>query len=88
MSRKFAYLLASAAFLGGFLFAEFGAPYVFAQESKAPKWLHGLNLKSRKGNEDNFTVETKKFGIEVFEDANNGNLIYISETGSISVVKK
>ena len=88
MSRKFAYLLASAAFLGGFLVAEFGAPDVFAQESEAPKWSHGMTLKARKATEDNFTPETKKWGLEVFEDANNSNLIYISETGSIAVVKK
>jgi hypothetical protein len=88
MSRKFAYLLASAAFLGGFLFAEFGAPYVFAQEAKGPKWTHGLMLRARKGDEPDFTKDTKKFGVEVFVDENNGNLIYVSETGSISVVKK
>jgi hypothetical protein len=88
MSRKFAYLLASAAFLGGFLFADVGRDYLFAQESKKPEWSHGLMLKARKGDEDNFTKDTKRFGVEVFTDTNNGNLIYISETGSIAVVKK
>jgi hypothetical protein len=88
MSKRFAYLLVFAGFIGGFLVAEFGAPNVFAQESKAPKWIHGITLKARKADEADFTPQTKKYGIEVFEDANNGNLIYISETGSISVVKK
>ena len=88
MSKKFAYLLAAATFLGGVLVSDVGRDYVHAQEVKGPKWKHGLALKARKGNEDNFTNETKKYGIEVFEDENNGNLIYISETGSISVVKK
>lgn len=88
MSKKFAYLLAAAAFVGGVVFDRIGDNYLFAQESKKPEWRHGLMLKARKGDEENFTKDTKRFGVEVFEDANNGNLIYISETGSISVVRK
>ena len=88
MSKKFAYLFASAAFLGGFLVADLGRTYLYAQDAKGPKWSHGLMLRARKGDEPDFTKETKKFGVEVFVDENNGNLIYISETGSISVVKK
>lgn len=74
-------------FLGGMLVVQ-NMPYVHAQqpEPKAPKWLHGMNLKARKDSEGNFTDTTKKYGIEVFRDENNGNLIYISETGSIAVV--
>ncbi len=52
---------------------------------KAPDWRHGLDLKVRKAGEHDWK-EAKKYGIEVFRDENNGNLIYISETGSISVV--
>jgi hypothetical protein len=88
MSRKFAYLLALAAFAGGVVFDRLGDNYVFAQESKKPEWQHGMYLKSRKADEDNFTKDTKRYGVEVFLDPNNGNLIYISDTGSISVVKK
>ncbi len=63
-------------------------PYVHAQQPgpKEPKWLHGMNLSARKSSEGNFTEKTQKFGIEVFRDENNGNLIYISESGSIAVV--
>lgn len=57
-----------------------------AQDTKAPKWLHGLEFKVRKAGEADFNKETKKYGIEVFRDENNGNLVYISETGSIAVV--
>jgi len=57
-----------------------------AGESKTPKWLHAMNLKARKHTEGNFDDKTTKFGIECFRDENNGNLIYISETGSIAVV--
>lgn len=88
MSKKSKYLLATAAFLCGFVLCEFGRTYVYAQESKAPKWSHGLMLRSRKGEEADFTKDTKKYGVEVFVDENNGNLIYISETGDIAVVKK
>lgn len=55
-------------------------------KAKAPEWLHGLNLKCRRGGEKDFGPNTKEFGIEVFRDANNGNLIYICETGSLTVV--
>ena len=57
-----------------------------AADIKPPKWQHGLNVLVRKGDEDNFTDKTRKYGIEVFRDENNGNVIYISETGSIAVV--
>ncbi len=55
-------------------------------KSKAPQWLHGLDLKCRKGGEKDFTPTTKVYGIEVFRDENTGNLIYISETGALAVL--
>ncbi|HEV3262126.1 MAG TPA: hypothetical protein VG013_35065 [Gemmataceae bacterium] len=62
-------------------------PLVRAQDAaKGPKFLHGLDLKVRKGGESDFTDKTPKIGVEVFRDENNGNLIYISESGSIAVV--
>lgn len=53
---------------------------------KAPSWLHGLDLAIRKADEPTFTKGTKKFGVEVFRDEANGNLVYLCETGSIAVV--
>jgi hypothetical protein len=88
MSKKFAYLLAAVAFVAGLVIADLRQNYLYAQESKKPEWSHGLMLRARKGEEADFTKETKKYGVEVFTDTNNGNLIYISETGSIAVVKK
>jgi hypothetical protein len=75
------------AFVLGGLAVEF-LPRVAAQDSdvKKPKWRHGLSLMVRKADEANFGKDTKKIGIEVFKDENNGNLIYVSETGSISVI--
>lgn len=53
---------------------------------KAPAWLHGLDLEIRKANEKTFTKETSKFGVEVFRDETNGNLIFIAETGALAVI--
>jgi hypothetical protein len=62
-------------------------PFAYAQDKpKGPKFSHGLTLACRKSTEEDFTKDTTKFGIEVFRDENNGNLIYISQTGSIAVV--
>jgi hypothetical protein len=57
------------------------------KDSKAPQWLHGLDLKCRKGLEKNFDDKTRVFGLELFRDANNANYIYISEVGSIAVLR-
>jgi len=80
-------LVGSLCFLAGWLVAQ-GMPLVHGnfQETKAPRWLHAMELKARKAGEASFTKETKKYGVEVFRDENTGNLIYISETGSIAVV--
>ena len=55
-------------------------------ESKAPQWLHGLDLSCRKHDEPNFSKDTRKFGLEIFRDENNGNLMFITETGSLAVM--
>jgi hypothetical protein len=55
-------------------------------DSKAPNWRHAMDLKVRKAGEAKFGPETKKYGVEVFSDENNGDLIYMCETGSIAVV--
>ena len=80
-------LVGLVCFLLGCLVAQH-LPGLQAQEgekSKAPKWIHALDLKCRKGREEDFDKATV-FGVEVFKDENTGNLIYISQTGSIAVV--
>lgn len=52
---------------------------------KAPEWLHGLDLSCRKFDEKSFTKDTRKFGVEVYNDLTTGHLVFISETGSIAV---
>ncbi len=78
-------LLSVVCFLLGCLLAQ-RLPFVQAQEAKGPKWLHGLDLRVRRGGEADFTKDTRKFGVEVFRDESTNNLVYISETGSIAVV--
>jgi len=88
MSKRWQiFLVGVVCFLLGSLVVQH-LPFVQAQtvESKNPQWMHGLEFKVRKAGEKDFTDKTNKIGIEVFKDANNGNLIYISETGSIAVV--
>ena len=56
-----------------------------AQVAKSPSWSHAFDLKCRSSKEPIFE-KARAFGIEVFRDENNGNWVYISETGSIAVV--
>jgi hypothetical protein len=56
-------------------------------KSKAPEWMHGLDLKCRRGGEREFEAKsTKTFGMEVFRDENTGNWLYICETGTLAVL--
>jgi len=57
-----------------------------AASGKDPEWQHGMELKARKVGENDFKEDTKKYGIEVFREPSTGNLIYLCETGDISVV--
>jgi hypothetical protein len=62
------------------------APAEAPKEGKAPQWLHGLDLQVRKVGEKDFTRATRKVGVEIFQDANNNNLILLTEAGYIAVV--
>src|SRR4029079_5565175 len=53
---------------------------------KNPTWKHAMDLKVRKAGEKDFNKDTRKVGIEVFRDENNGDLIYVSEAGGVAVV--
>jgi len=86
MTRRTAICVAAAAFILGGIASQL-LPTVYAQpDPKGPTWKYGLNTRVRKGDENNFSRDTRKIGIEVYQDGNNGNLIYVSEMGSISVV--
>ncbi|HEY1379293.1 MAG TPA: hypothetical protein VGF55_20995 [Gemmataceae bacterium] len=79
--------VAAVAFVLGGVAVE-QCPRVRAQggDIKGPKWQYGLDVRVRKGGEQDFGKDTKKVGIEVFRDENNGNLIYVAEGGSIAVL--
>jgi hypothetical protein len=63
--------------------AFFDAPATIPTD-RGPAWHHGLVVKVRGPNEETFTKDSRKIGIEAFKDENTGGLIYISETGSIA----
>ena len=54
-----------------------------AADARGVTWRSAMALKARKAGEKEFE-KAKKFGIEVFEDNRTGNLIFISETGSVA----
>jgi hypothetical protein len=56
-------------------------------DAKGVTWKGAMALKARKGGIKEFD-KAKKYGIEVFQDNRTGNLIFISETGSIAVLHK
>jgi hypothetical protein len=75
------------AFILGGVVVQFVSPlYAQGPRVKDPKWQYGLSFQVRAANEQNFTAATKKHGVEVYRDENNGNFIYISDAGSIAVV--
>ena len=86
MTRRTAAGVAFATFILGGIAAHFLPPVYAQTDVKAPTWKYGLNTRVRRGDEKSFDASTKKFGLEVYKDENTGNLIYISETGSIAVV--
>jgi hypothetical protein len=55
-------------------------------KDKAPKWLYGVEFRVRKADEPEFTKATFLCGAEIFKDESTGNLVYISEKGSIGVL--
>jgi hypothetical protein len=53
---------------------------------KDPDWKNGMSLRVRKAGDADFNDKTPKIGIETFLDPNNGNIVYISQSGSIAVL--
>ena len=44
-----------------------------------------MALSARKAGDTDF-AKAKRYGVEVFEDIKTGNLLFISETGSLAVL--
>lgn len=59
----------------------------FVPDARGVTWKAAMALRARKGGQADFNA-AKKYGVEVFEDNRTGNLIFISETGSVAVLPK
>src|SRR5438270_8071097 len=53
-------------------------------KSEGPKWLTGLDLPARKAGEKAFHKDTKVHALEVFQDPNTSNWLYITEKGNLA----
>jgi hypothetical protein len=51
---------------------------------KKAQWLFAHDLRARKSDEEKFTKDTTKYGIEVFKDTASGKLIYVDEKAAIA----
>lgn len=51
-----------------------------------PEWFHALEVKARKAGEKEFGPETRKISIEVYKDGNTGNLVYVTDAGTVALL--
>ena len=63
------------------------APPAEAKTGQGVLWKYGMVLKARPGGVAEFAKATR-LGVEVYQDGNTGNLLYLAETGSIAVLPK
>ncbi len=54
-------------------------------QTRPPELRRGVNLRVRKVGQREFSTDSPRFGLEVYSDGNNGNLIYLTETGEFAV---
>src|SRR5437899_5343922 len=57
-----------------------------AQKPKEPAWTHAFDLGYRKLGQTDFKAD-QKFGVEVFKDNNTNLGVYISQAGSLGLVR-
>ena len=55
-------------------------------KSKDANLKHAMDLSVRKAGQKEFAKGDKKYGVEIYADENNGNVIYIGDNGELSVV--
>ncbi len=53
--------------------------------TKKAEWQFAHDMRARKADEDKFTKDTTKYGVEVFLDTGSGKLLYISQTGGLAL---
>jgi hypothetical protein len=61
------------------------APGAKFRDGKGVQWRGAMALSARKAGDKDFS-KAKRFGVEVFEDVKTGNLLFVTETGSIAVL--
>lgn len=92
-AKRFGVEVVRAEVTGGLLYVtETGAvaaappPTAAVDTSKVadPRSAYGLVLKVRGADEPAFTDQSKRVGLEVYEDPNAGTLVYVSEAGSVA----
>jgi hypothetical protein len=49
------------------------------------KWLTAHDLHARKADEKEFTIKTRKYGVEVYQDLGTQQLLYVCESGAIAL---
>src|SRR5262245_65826562 len=76
----------SASLLAALVLLVAGAATTPAQDGKAkdPECKYALDLRARKSTEPSFTAETRKFGVEIFTDANTSDGLHLCDTGSLA----
>jgi hypothetical protein len=84
MTHRVSYLVAG---LAGVLMAALAAEDApgGGPKPKAPEWGYAWDLSARHLGEEKFTDTTKKYGVEVFRDANTNLGVYLTQTGSLGV---
>jgi predicted small secreted protein len=60
------------------------APSAEIGSNKKAEWLFAHDLRSRKADEDKFTKDTTRYGVEVFKDIASGKLLYLTERATIT----
>jgi len=60
-------------------------PAVLVGNERKAQWLFAHDLRARRSDEEKFTKDTAKYGVEVFRDVASGKLLYVSEKASVAL---
>lgn len=60
-------------------------PATLIGNDKKAQWLFAHDLRARRNDEEKFTKDTAKFGVEAFKDAASGTLMYVSEKAAVAL---
>ncbi len=60
-------------------------PATLIGNEKKAEWLFAHDLRARRSDEEKFTKDTGKYGVEAFRDAPSGKLMYVSEKAAVAL---